>query len=67
MRRTLKARAVLVQCATFDMPDLMKSCPAVHDALPGNKRLESYPIDHGFADNEAGMDRIEFLRRELSR
>jgi len=59
----LKARAVLVQCAKFDLPDLMKSCPAVYDSLRSKKRIEWYPIDHAFADAKAAVDRIEFLRR----
>lgn len=63
----LKARAVLVQCAKFDMPDLMKSCPAVHDALQTKKQIEWYPIDHSFADTKAGLDRVDFLRRHLKR
>jgi dipeptidyl aminopeptidase/acylaminoacyl peptidase len=63
----LKARAVLVQCAQFDAPDLMKSCPAVHELLRKNKRIEWYPIDHSFADTKAGLDRVEFLRRNLKR
>lgn len=63
----LKARAVLVQCAKFDMPDLMKSCPAVHDMLQTKKQIEWYPIDHAFADTKAGLDRVEFLRRHLKR
>ena len=64
---SLKARAVFVQCARFDMPDLMKSCPAVHDALQSKKQIEWYPTDHGFADTKAGVDRVEFLRRNLKR
>lgn len=64
---TLKARAVLVQCARFDMPDLMKSCPAVHDTLQVKKHMGWYPTGHAFADTKAGVDRIAFLRRHLKR
>ncbi len=63
----LKARSVLVQCAKFDTPDLLRSCPAVYESLRTNKRIEWYPIDHAFADTKAGGDRLEFLRRNLKR
>jgi cephalosporin-C deacetylase-like acetyl esterase len=56
---------ILVQCARFDTDDNMASCPAVHQAAGGPKRLTWYDDDHNFTSLDAMLDRLYWLESKL--
>jgi dienelactone hydrolase len=56
---------LLFQCARFDMDDVKQACELAYQAAAQPKQLRWYEIEHNFANVEASLDRLVWLRERL--